>query len=363
MRTFTPVSLETLPGWARDLLAEARVARLGYVDEDDHPRVLPVTFAVAGGAVWSAIDDKPKRTRRARAPALPAAPARGRSARGRYDDDWTRLAWVQLLGTVEVLPVDSAPEAMEALARKYAAVRRAHAAGPAAAADRRAHASVALDRQPACRPLAPRAGIEPGGLEAGHLRGKEEHARGDARPAVGHQLTAGRRAGGLEARAQLLGREEAAARGELGEGRFAAPGMWPATGSIGSLLAAVALASAGVEQGRPASASSLGGSSSRALAHERSGSAAAVRAPAANGPPRAPAAQAAVEHGHPLVAEVAQEPPEAGRAALGGLVVGDDEGVGADAGPAGGRLERPPARAAGGARARRAPARARGRGP
>ena len=117
--TFTPVRLETLPGWARDLLAEARVARLGYVDEEDHPRVLPVTFAVAGGAVWSAIDDKPKRS---------AEPARLRFLRRRpeaallvdvYDDDWTRLAWVQLLGTVELLPVDSAPGAMEALARKY----------------------------------------------------------------------------------------------------------------------------------------------------------------------------------------------------------------------------------------------------
>jgi PPOX class probable F420-dependent enzyme len=119
MPTFTPVKLETLPGWAQQLLAEARVARLGYVDEDDHPRVLPVTFAVAAGSVWSAIDEKPKRS---------AEPARLRHLRRRpeaallvdlYDDDWSRLAWVQLLGTVDVLSADSAPEAMKALARKY----------------------------------------------------------------------------------------------------------------------------------------------------------------------------------------------------------------------------------------------------
>jgi PPOX class probable F420-dependent enzyme len=130
MPTFTPLRLETLPGWARDLLAEARVARLGYVDEDDHPRVLPVTFAVAAGAVWSAIDEKPKRS---------AEPARLRHLRRRpeaallvdlYDDDWTRLAWVQLLGAVEVLPVDSAPEAMEALARKYAPYAERAPPGP-----------------------------------------------------------------------------------------------------------------------------------------------------------------------------------------------------------------------------------------
>ncbi len=130
MPTFTLVTLETLPGWARDLLADERVARLGYLDEDDHPRVLPVTFAVAGGAVWSAIDEKPKRS---------AEPARLRHLRRRpeaallvdvYEDDWTRLAWVQLLGTVELLPVDAAPEAMEALARKYAPYAERTPPGP-----------------------------------------------------------------------------------------------------------------------------------------------------------------------------------------------------------------------------------------
>jgi PPOX class probable F420-dependent enzyme len=119
MPTFTPVTLERLPEWARELLASERVARLAYVDDDDHPRVLPVTFAVASGAIWSAIDEKPKRS---------PEPARLRHLRRRpeaallvdvYDDDWTRLAWVQLLGRVDVLPVESVPEAMEALAAKY----------------------------------------------------------------------------------------------------------------------------------------------------------------------------------------------------------------------------------------------------
>jgi PPOX class probable F420-dependent enzyme len=122
--------LKTLPAWARDLLSDARVARLGYVDEEDHPRVLPVTFAVAGGAVWSAIDEKPKRS---------AQPARLRHLRRRpeaallvdvYNDDWTRLAWVQLLGRIEVLPVESEPEAMEALARKYAPYAERTPPGP-----------------------------------------------------------------------------------------------------------------------------------------------------------------------------------------------------------------------------------------
>ena len=95
------------------------MARLAYVDEEDRPRVLPVTFAVAGDAVWSAIDQKPKRT---------PEPARVRHLRRRadaalvvdlYDDDWTRLAWVQLLGRVEVVPLESSPDALAALAAKY----------------------------------------------------------------------------------------------------------------------------------------------------------------------------------------------------------------------------------------------------
>ena len=122
--------LETLPEWARELLATERVARLAYRDDADRPRVLPVTFAVAGDAVWSAIDDKPKRT---------AEPARLAYLRRRpeaallvdvYDDDWTKLAWVQLLGRVDVLAVESAPEAMAALAAKYEPYVRQAPPGP-----------------------------------------------------------------------------------------------------------------------------------------------------------------------------------------------------------------------------------------
>jgi PPOX class probable F420-dependent enzyme len=113
------MAAETLPGWASALLERARVARLGYVDGEDRPRVLPVTFAVSGAAVWTAIDEKPKRR---------PEPARVEYLRRRpgasllvdeYSDDWTRLVWVQLLGRVDVVSTDSAPDAMDALAAKY----------------------------------------------------------------------------------------------------------------------------------------------------------------------------------------------------------------------------------------------------
>src|SRR6478672_10032181 len=53
-------NLDRLPGWAKDLLEEP-VARLGLLDPRGAPRVLPVTFAVAGASLWSAVDRKPKR--------------------------------------------------------------------------------------------------------------------------------------------------------------------------------------------------------------------------------------------------------------------------------------------------------------
>jgi len=123
-------TIDELPDWARALLGAERVARLAFVDDHDHPRVLPVTFAVADGAVWSAIDDKPKRR---------PDPARLRYLRrrpeaalcvDRYDDDWSRLAWVQLLGTVTIVDIEAAPAATAALAARYAPYRNRRPPGP-----------------------------------------------------------------------------------------------------------------------------------------------------------------------------------------------------------------------------------------
>jgi PPOX class probable F420-dependent enzyme len=103
------------------------VGRLALLDERDLPRVLPVTFAVWEGAVWSAIDSKPKRT---------PEPARVRRLRrrpeaallvDRYDDDWSRLAWVELRGTVTVHPVGPA---LDALVGKYDQYRSERPPGP-----------------------------------------------------------------------------------------------------------------------------------------------------------------------------------------------------------------------------------------
>jgi PPOX class probable F420-dependent enzyme len=110
------VKLDELPDWALSLLDTARVGHLALLDEEDLPRVLVVTFAFFEGALWSAIDQKPKRT---------PEPARVRRLRrrpeasllvDRYDDDWSTLAWVELRGRVSVEPLGPA---LEALTAKY----------------------------------------------------------------------------------------------------------------------------------------------------------------------------------------------------------------------------------------------------
>src|SRR5215212_1364702 len=74
--------------WANELLESERVGRLGLLDDEGAPRVLPVTFALAEGRIWSAIDQKPKRAGEpARVQFLRRDP-RAALTVDRYSDDW-----------------------------------------------------------------------------------------------------------------------------------------------------------------------------------------------------------------------------------------------------------------------------------
>ena len=122
-------ALASLPDWARRMLAETRVGHLGLLDDHDRPRVLPVTFALHDGSLWSAIDAKPKRRRPARLRHLARRP-RAALTVDRYAEDWSTLAWVQVLCAVEVLDAAGVPGALAALADKYEQYREAPPPGP-----------------------------------------------------------------------------------------------------------------------------------------------------------------------------------------------------------------------------------------
>ena len=119
--------------WANTLLESERVGRLGFVDDEGAPRVLPVTFAVAEGRIWSAIDQKPKRAEEpARLRFLRRDP-RAALTVDRYSDDWEELAWVQVLGSVRILDVSEGAvglAALTALTAKYDQYREEAPPGP-----------------------------------------------------------------------------------------------------------------------------------------------------------------------------------------------------------------------------------------
>ncbi len=124
--------LDNLPPWARALLERERAGHLGLIDGDGHPRVLPVTFASAGGVFASVVDEKPKRVpgvELARVRWLRRRPAAALTV-DRYDDDWSRLAWVQVLGRIDIVEVADQPQALAALQAKYAPYRERVPPGP-----------------------------------------------------------------------------------------------------------------------------------------------------------------------------------------------------------------------------------------
>jgi PPOX class probable F420-dependent enzyme len=123
-------TLRELPRWAAALLRDTRVAHLGLIDDKGRPRVLPVTFALHDDAIWSAVDDKPKRRpgdELAREHWLRARPQSTITV-DRYDDDWTRLAWVQIIGSTSI--TETHGDVIAALAARYEQYRDRPPRGP-----------------------------------------------------------------------------------------------------------------------------------------------------------------------------------------------------------------------------------------
>lgn len=125
-------SVERAPGWARAMLQQGRVAHLGLLDDRELPRVLPVTFALHDEALWTAVDRKPKSRPESDLARLRFLRRRPQVALtvDRYEEDWTRLVWVQVLGEASVLEASECPDALDALTGKYDQYRATPPPGP-----------------------------------------------------------------------------------------------------------------------------------------------------------------------------------------------------------------------------------------
>ncbi len=104
------------------------VARLATIRPDGSPRLVPICFALEGDRLYSAVDEKPKRSRRLARLADIERDPRVEVLIDYYDEDWSRLWWVRLRGRARV--VDRHERALELLAAKYPQYGERPPAGP-----------------------------------------------------------------------------------------------------------------------------------------------------------------------------------------------------------------------------------------
>ena len=109
------------PDEARALLASARVARLATADAEGRPHLVPITFAVDGDDIVTAVDHKPKRTSGLRRLANIEVNPRVSVLADHYEDDWSRLWWARADGLARVADPGAAEHerAVSRLAARY----------------------------------------------------------------------------------------------------------------------------------------------------------------------------------------------------------------------------------------------------
>ena len=89
----------------REFLLARRVLRLATVDPGGQPYLVPICFALDGDTLYSAIDEKPKQASPGGLRRLRNVAANPRVAllADRYDEDWSKLGFVLLLGEARIL--------------------------------------------------------------------------------------------------------------------------------------------------------------------------------------------------------------------------------------------------------------------
>lgn len=96
--------------------------------DDGSPRLVPICFVLDGDTLYTAVDEKPKRTRRLARLADIERDPRVEILIDHYDEDWSKLWWVRLRGRARV--VDRDERALELLQAKYEQYRERPPSGP-----------------------------------------------------------------------------------------------------------------------------------------------------------------------------------------------------------------------------------------
>jgi PPOX class probable F420-dependent enzyme len=123
--------LSGAPAWARALLRDARVARLGTADRAGRPHLVPVCYALDDFRIWSAVDAKPKRTTRLRRLANIVENPLISLLVDEWSEEWNRLRWVRVDGRADVVQGADAERGLSLLRAKYTQYRTLGLDGPA----------------------------------------------------------------------------------------------------------------------------------------------------------------------------------------------------------------------------------------
>jgi PPOX class probable F420-dependent enzyme len=116
---------------ARARLDAARTATLATAGDDGRPHVVPITFAVEDDLIFTAVDHKPKSTRKLRRLRNIAQNPRVALLADEYSEDWNRLWWVRVDGLAEVIEdAEGMRHPVDALVRRYAQYREHRPEGP-----------------------------------------------------------------------------------------------------------------------------------------------------------------------------------------------------------------------------------------
>lgn len=110
-------------------LAQARFGTLSTVRPDGRPHAVPIVFAMVSGRLVTAIDHKPKSTRRLVRLANIEANPNVSVLVSNSDEDWNQLWWVRADGTAEIRD-EADPDWLEALGAKYPQYRAQPPTGP-----------------------------------------------------------------------------------------------------------------------------------------------------------------------------------------------------------------------------------------
>jgi PPOX class probable F420-dependent enzyme len=115
----------------RTRLAGARVARLATVGDDGQPHLVPVTFAVDGDLIYTAVDYKPKKSASLRRLRNIRENPRVALLVDHYAEDWDELWWVRVDGWASVVEDEQAlQDPLDVLAQRYEQYRDDRPAGP-----------------------------------------------------------------------------------------------------------------------------------------------------------------------------------------------------------------------------------------